>query len=190
MSSDNYFSSPRLICSKTNEDAELSGAKSLRMDVVMASSEESKSPIFDTDRMSAILVSNRINSPADPNTALLAVGDLHDAVYISKAATLENPSSSIKLYFTGYRPPNTFIKPLYRVLPKGSTDPIESFGYQYFPTTDATIPPTTETEDYFDYEYEVSGLDFTQYQIKLVFVSANQAFTPIIRDLRAVALAV
>ena len=190
MGSDNYFYSPRLICSKTNEDAELSGAKSLRMDVVMASSEESKSPIFDTDRMSAILVSNRINSPADPNTALLAVGDLHDAVYISKAATLENPSSSIKLYFTGYRPPNTFIKPLYRVLPKGSTDPIESFGYQYFPTTDATIPPTTETEDYFDYEYEVSGLDFTQYQIKLVFVSANQAFTPIIRDLRAVALAV
>ena len=113
---------------------------------------------------------------------------MHDAVYIGKAATLENPSSSIKLYFQDCT--YTFIKPLYRILPTGSTDPIESCGYQYFPTTDATIPPTTDLEDYFDYEYEVSGLDFTQYQIKIVFVSSNQAYTPIIRDLRAVALAV
>ena len=101
-----------------------------------------------------------------------------------------NPSSAIKLIFAGYRPPNTVIKTLYRVLPTGSTDSIEEQGFNFFPTNDATIPETTELEEYSDYEYEVSGLDFTQYQIKIVFVSQNQAFTPIIKDLRAIALAV
>jgi hypothetical protein len=190
LKSDNYFTSPRLICSKTNEDAELSGAKSFRMDLAMISVDSTKSPVFDTDRMSMTLVSNRINSPTDSNTALLSTGDSHDAVYITKAATLTNPSTSIKLYYTGYRPSNTFIKPLYRVLPTGSTESIESRGFEYFPTTSATIPPTTDLEDYFDYEYEITGLDFTQYQIKIVFVSPNQAYTPIIKDLRAIALAV
>ncbi|AFB15365.1 hypothetical protein RW01021201_089 [Synechococcus phage S-RIM8] len=190
LSQDNYFTSPRIICSKTNEDSQLNGAKSLRMDVSLASESSTVSPVLDTDRMSITLVSNRINSPADPNTALLATGDGHDAVYISKIATLTNPSSSIKLMFAGYRPPNTFIKPLYRVLPTGSTDSIESLGFNYFPTGDASIPGTTDIESYFDYEYEISGLDFTQYQIKIVFVSSNQAYTPIIKDLRAIALAV
>lgn len=190
LSSDNYFTTQRIICSKTNEDAELNGAKSFRMDVALTSESSTVSPVIDTDRMSITMVSNRINNPTDANTALLATGDLHDAVYITKVATLTNPSSSIKLLFSGYRPPNTFIKPLYRVLPTGSTTPIESSGYTYFPTADATIPTTTDTEEYFDYEYEVSGLDFTQYQIKIVFVSGNQAYTPIIKDLRAIALAV
>ena len=187
---DNYFGAPQIICSKVNEDAELNGAKSFRLDLSLTSENPNLSPVFDTDRMSATLISNRINNPSNANSALLASGDDHDAVYISKIATLTNPSSSIKLLFSGYRPPNTFIKPLYRVLPKGSTESIESLGFQFFPTSDATIPATEEEEIYRDYEYEVTGLDFTQYQIKILLVSSNQAFTPIIKDLRGIALAV
>ena len=76
------------------------------------------------------------------------------------------------------------------MLPTGSTDLIEEQGYSFFPTNDATIPDTTDEEVYQDYEYEVSGLSFSKYQIKIVFVSNNQAYTPIIKDLRAIALAV
>ncbi len=190
LSDANYFNSPQLICSQINESAELSGAKSFRIDLTLTSEDTNATPVIDTDRLSVTLTSNRINSPADANTALLSTGDAHDAVYISKVAQLVNPSSSIKLLFAGNRPPNTFIKPLYRIVPIGSTDPIDSFGFEYFPTNDATIPGTTETEIFQDYEYEVSGLEFQQYQIKIVFVSPNQAFTPRIRDLRAIALAV
>ena len=190
LSDDNYFDSPQLICSKINESTELSGDKSFRMDLTLSSTSQTVSPVMDTDRMSITMVSNRINSPSDPNTATLTLGDEHSAIYISKIADLVNPSSAIKLIFAGYRPPNTVIKTLYRVLPTGSTDSIEEQGFNFFPTNDATIPETTELEEYSDYEYEVSGLDFTQYQIKIVFVSQNQAFTPIIKDLRAIALAV
>ena len=63
-------------------------------------------------------------------------------------------------------------------------------GYEYFPTDAATIPAPTERELFKDYEYEVTGLSFDQYQIKIVFVSADQSLAPVITDLRAIALAV
>jgi len=186
----NDLTTPQLVCSAINESSELSGSKSFRMDLTMTSEKTTISPVIDTDRLSATLVSNRVNSPADPNTAKLAVGDGHDAVYITRVATLTNPSGSIKLYFAGYRPPNSEIKVLYRVRPVGSSVPIEQLGFDFFPTTGAKIPATSEREIYKSYEYEVSGLSFDQYQIKVVFVSPNQALVPIIKDLRAIALAV
>ena len=144
LSDDNYFDAPQIICSNINESTELSGDKSLRMDLTLSSTSETVSPVMDTDRMSITMVSSRINSPSDENTATLSIGDEHAATYITKIAELVNPSSSIKLIFAGYRPPNTFIKPLYRVLPTGSTDSIEDQGFTFFPTNDATVPDTTE----------------------------------------------
>ena len=186
----NEFLAPQLICSKINESTELNGDKSFRMDLTLTSDKDNVSPMIDTDRMSVILTSNRINSPSNINSTLLPIGDEHEAVYITKVATLSNPSGAIKLIFSAFRPPDTFIKPLYRVLPAGSTDDIETLGWSFFPTGDASIPGTTEEEVYRDYEYEVSGLDFSEYQIKILFVSQNQANIPRIMDFRAIALAI
>lgn len=188
----NYFYTPQLVCSPINESSELNGAKSFRMDLSLSSTDENVSPILDMDRMSITTTSNRINSPANPNTSLLTNGDEHAAIYITKEAVLTNPSGALKVMFAGKRPPNTHIKVLYRVIPTGSTEPINQIGYEFFPTDaeSATIPVATEDETYFDYEYEVSGLDFTSYQIKVVFVSPNQALVPMIQDFRAIALAV
>ncbi len=190
LGTDNYLEKPALICSTVNESAELSGAKSFRLDLTMISDKTNISPVIDTDRLSATLVSNRINNPADVNSANLAVGDKHEAVYITRTADLTNPSGSIKLYFTGYRPPNTTIKVLYRVRPIGSTTPIEELGFNFFPAEGSNIPVTSETQIFSEYEYEVSGLNFDQYQVKVLFVSPNQSLVPIIKDLRAIALAV
>jgi hypothetical protein len=76
------------------------------------------------------------------------------------------------------------------VLPTGSSDPIESFGWTYFPVDDATIPATNEEGFFEDYEYEVAGLDFQQYQIKVLLISQNQADVPQLQDFRAIALAI
>ena len=115
--------------------------------------------------------------------------DSHDAVYIARAANLVNPLGNQGL-FSGYRPSNTFIKVLYRVRPTGSTDSIETFGFEFFPDAQAKVPATTEKTIFNEYEYEVSGLAFDQYQIKVVFTSPNQSLTPIIQDFRAISLAV
>ena len=190
LSEDNPLLAPSLICSGINESSELSSAKSFRMDLTMTSGVKTLSPVIDTDRMSITCVSNRINKPTNQNSAKLSVGDDHDAVYITRVANLVNASGSIKVFFSGYRPTGSEIKVLYRVRPVGSTDPIEKLGYEFFPTTGAKIPATSEREVFFEYEYEVSGLSFDQYQIKIIFVSPNQAYSPIIKDLRAIALAV
>jgi hypothetical protein len=190
LSEDNYLQHPALICSNINESSELSGAKSFRMDISLTSNDEKLSPIIDTDRMSSILVSNRINNPTNFNSAKLSVGDEHDAVYISRVANLVNPSGSIKVIFAGYRPPNTQIKVLYRTRPVGSAASIETYGFEFMPTENASIPSTTERIIFSDYEYEVTGLNFNQYQIKILFVSPDQAKVPVIQDLRVIALAV
>ena len=190
LSEDNTLGSPQLICSAINESSELAGAKSFRLDLTMTSGKSNVSPLIDTDRMSMTTVMNRINNPANPNTAKLSVGDSHDAVYITRAADLINPSGAIKVLFTGYRPANTFIKVLYRVRPTGSTDHITTFGFEFFPDAQAQIPATTEKTIFKEYEYEVSGLAFDQYQIKIVFTSPNQSLTPVIQDFRAISLAV
>ena len=190
LSEDNYFASPNLICSTVNESAELSGAKSFRMDLTMISDKTNLSPVIDTERLSITCVSNRINNPSDENTARLASGDEHEAAYITRPANLVNPSKSLKVYFSGYRPTGSTIKVLYRVRPVGGSDSLESLGYSFFDIGDATIPETTENQVFSEYEYEVSGLNFDQYQIKVVFVSPNQAYSPIIKDFRAIALAV
>ena len=190
LSEDNQFAKPFLICSKDNESAELSGVKSFRLNVTLTSEQENISPVIDIDRMSMTCVSSRINNPSDTSGALLPAGDPHDAVYISRVADLTNPSGSIKVYFEGWRPPNSTIKVLYRVRPVGASESIESLGWNYFADADATIPETSELEVFSEYQYEVTGLEFNQYQLKILFVSPNQAYSPIIKDLRAIALAV
>jgi len=190
LSEDNYFDVPYLIASNINESSELSGAKSFRMDLILKSEQNNLSPVIDTDRLSVTCISNRINNPTNVNSALLPKGDEHSAAYITRVANLANPSGSIKVMFTGYRPPGSEIKVLYRVRPVGTSDSIEELGYQFFPTEGSVVPAPTETELYQDFEYEVSGLDFDQYQIKVLFVSPNQAYSPIISDIRCIALAV
>jgi len=189
LSEDNYFDTPMLIASEINEQNELAGAKSFRMDITMETTVDNLSPIIDTDRFSIITTGNRINSPSNPDNARLAKGDPHEAVYISKIAELTNPSGAIKLLFTANRPIDTEIKVLYRVLPDDSNDSIETFGFEYFPEPADGTPEATDIETFRDYEYEVDGIKFKQYQIKILFVSANQAYSPVIQDLRAIALA-
>ena len=186
LNADNYLTSPKLVCSSINESEELDNAKSMRIDLTMRSNNPNISPVIDTDRLSTILVMNRINKPSSDESSLLSVGDENDAVYITRVANLTNASGAIKLIFSAWRPPNTEIKVLYRVRPQGSTSSIETFGFEYFPVP-ASIPSTSELRVFREYQYELSGLSFDQYQIKVVFRSENTAKIPMIGNLRTIA---
>ena len=186
----NYFSSPRMIASQINEQNELSGNKSLRLELTMDSENEYLTPYVDLDRLSLVTTMNKINSPDSTDGMLLATGDDHEAIYITKVATLNQKSGSIKLIFTANRYDGTLIYPLYRVRPVGSTDNIEETQFTMFPTENSSVPGTTVNERYYEYSYEVDGLKFDQFQIKIVMVSPNQSYVPSIKDLRAIALAV
>ena len=69
----NYFSSPRIIASRVNETnsavlQQLPGDRSFNMSISLESSDSRLSPIIDAQRVSAILVSNRVDAPISDYT--------------------------------------------------------------------------------------------------------------------------
>ena len=97
---DNYLTFPKLVCSQVNEDAKLSGAKSLTMELLMSTENEAITPVIDTDRCSLITTSNRINElPQTSSDAEKNAGDKNDAVYITKQVNLLNAANTLKVQF-------------------------------------------------------------------------------------------
>jgi hypothetical protein len=83
----NYFGSPRMIASEQNEaNSDLSnglnGAKSVKFNIVMSSSNDALSPVIDTHRTSLIAISNKVNKPTETN---LNVASLDASVILSNA---------------------------------------------------------------------------------------------------------
>ena len=67
----NLLSTPRIIASKINETNKLStlpGNKSLNMQLNLSTIDSKLSPVIDSQRMSAIFVSNRVNAPIGINS--------------------------------------------------------------------------------------------------------------------------
>lgn len=69
----NYFYSPRLISSEINENTFTGGNKSVTFAVNLSSTNDSLSPVLDTQRISLVAISNRINSPTNANTNVTPV---------------------------------------------------------------------------------------------------------------------
>ena len=214
----NYLDSPRLICSRVNEVdklGDLPGSKSFNMRVILSSSDTRLSPVIDTQRVSAILISNRINNPianyATDNRVNNLEGDPHAFQYISKEISLENSASSIKIllnaninkfndirafYAIGENPNFT---PIFNPFPgynnlniKGEI--IEQENSDGLPDTFITpssiLGFNSPSLEFKEYSFTIDNLpSFRNYRIKLVLSSTNQVYVPRIKDLRVIALA-
>jgi hypothetical protein len=69
----NYFYSPRVVASEVNENTSMTGNKSVTFAVNFSSTNDSLSPVLDTQRMSLVAISNKINSPTHANTNVTPV---------------------------------------------------------------------------------------------------------------------
>jgi len=199
----NFFPNPRMVCSQVNEDAKLSGAKSLTMKIDLSTEKSSLSPLVDLDRCSLITTTNRINEwpggpdaygqqatiDRDQDVSTLPFGDQNDAVYITRLARLIRESRSIRVDFQMSRPPESEVKIYYRVFNSGTNEDINAGGWTLMPAPLQYDSSPSEEILWKDYYYEVSGLNFNAFQLKIVMRSSNQARVPLIADLRAIALA-
>ena len=189
---DNYLVNPKMVCSQVNEDAKLSGSKSLTMQMLLSTENSALSPVIDTDRCSIITTSNRINELAQANSdAEKNAGDKNDAVYITKVINLLNPANTLKVQFEAYRHPDTEIYVMYRIQPVGTSLAFDEIGYTYFNGNgkeDKTVPKT-EVFLLRDLEYTLqSNQEFTTAQVKIILTSRNQAYVPEVKNLRVMAL--
>ena len=213
----NHFETPRMVASKVNEDRQLSdlpGNKSMTFETLLSSSDPNVSPVIDIERVSTVLTTNRINSPVSnfaSNPDVNKTGkDPCAAIYVSNLVTLENPATSIKVTFAAYRRESSDIRVLYKIISEGSTENSMDRDFELFPGFDNTdqfgaiinksnnngksddkVPASIGfTVDFRDYEFSIHELPpFTSFQIKIDMVGTNQAQPPLIKDLRAIALA-
>lgn len=214
----NYFDSPRLICSKVNENERLTtlpGNKSLTLDLSLETANSYISPVVDLDRASIILVSNRINSPiinyAEDNRVNTLVDDPSSFVYATNNIQLEIPATALKVLVSAYVNVFSDIRALYSI----KNEPNETSIYYPFPgysnlTNDGRVISTSLNDgtsdkkivktdtigydfrdlEYKEYEFTISDLpSFKYFSIKLIGSGTNQAFPPRFSDFRVIALA-
>jgi len=204
------FDRTNVIASQINETNELSGQKSLTLDVSMTTNNANLSPVLDLDRTSVVAVANIVNdidsssdvyptSDYNPSTAI--DGDQNAAIYITKKIALENPATSLKVTFAAVKPPTSDIKVLFKVLRSDDSFEFDELGYEFFNTDgspDASVNVSLTKGDFQDYVYSAgikddgTGTDlgeFIQFAIKIVMQGTDAAQPPRLKQLRAIALA-
>lgn len=214
----NYLDSTRIICSKVNENEKLTnlpGNKSMNLRLQLDTVDPRLTPVVDTQRISTILTSNRVNSVVQNYATDSRVNTLDQDPsafqYISKEINLENGASSIKILVNAHINQYCDIRALYAISEKTNFNPIFTPfpGYMNLNSknevisfensdgrSDIFVSPTQslgfEADDieFKEYTFTIDKLpSFKSYRIKLILTSTNQVYVPRIKDLRVIALA-
>ena len=205
-----YLDTTKMICSDINETNELSGNKSLNVEVKMSSENSNISPVIDTTRMTLVAVANRLNkidSSSDifPTSDFVAstdpVGDNNASIYMTKKVTLENTSTSLRVVFAAYRHSSAEFEVMYKTLRTDDATDFDDLGWTYFNTdgsSDKTVSSSLTRDDFQEYEYTAGVKDdgtgqqlppFISFAIKIVMKGTQSCEAPRIKDFRAIALA-
>jgi hypothetical protein len=186
--------------------------KSFTTGITLSTTDKNISPQIILDQGSTEFMSSRINNPIVDYTNDSRVnqisGDPHIANYYSDIITISQPATSIKILATVYLPSGSDIRALYTL------DPANTSGsdviYNLFPGYDNLsvdtdgdgVPnniinpslnsgrpdvrvPISLRDEFREYQFTVDNLaPFTNYAVKIVFSSTNQADVPRMRDIR------
>ena len=214
----NYLDTPRIVCSSINETNKLtnvSEGKSLNMRLTLGTSNTKLSPVIDTQRVSMIFTSNRINNVitdyANDQRISGIDSDPSAFQYISKEITLETQSTSIKLILNAHINLYSDIRAFYAIGDNQNFTPIfvpfpgyDNLDYRNqiinvedsdgkpdtFITPDSSLGFIPQELGYKEYTFTADNLpSFKSYRIKLVLTSTSHAYVPRVRDLRVIALA-
>ena len=184
----NYFTSPRIVASKINEQNQLTslpGNKSFTMELVFNTEDQNVSPVIDVDRLAVITTTNRldqrITNYPDDDRVNQRFGDPNAAVYITKRVNLENPATFLQVKFAGYRHPSSDFRVLYRLFRADTLSQEAQFelfpGYDNMTDTtgdgfgdqvidpklnngrpDRLVPASINQDDFRDYQFTASNL--------------------------------
>jgi hypothetical protein len=215
----NTLETTRLVASRTNESVRLGSLprnKSFSFTVELANSGDSfNSPTVNLEGANALFYENRLNNPisdyrTDPRVKS-RFNDPHASYYMSQPIYTKNPATSIKVIFEARRPIECEFRVLYSILKTDSSEVTPDFelfpGFRNLLDTDGdgigdqVIDPkqndgmsdsfvSADDTQYREYTYSVDDLpSFNGLQIKIVFTGTNQAKHPVIKNLRAIAVA-
>ena len=122
LNNDFYTTTPGMVCSQINETNEMSSSKSLVLKLTLRTEigNSHLSPIFDTSRISAHLIQNRLNKPVSGTTPEFVVetanqGGSVENKYITKPIILENESTALDIRITANVSSTSVVKMYYRL---------------------------------------------------------------------------
>ena len=219
LNENNYLDSPRIIASRVNETnntvtQDLPGDRSLNLSLKLNSQSDRISPVLDTQRMTAILTSNRVDNMVsnyiEDDRVDSVKEDPNSFQYLSKEMVLENSATSIKIIFDGHVSDYNDVRAFYAINDDTNFTPtFTNFpGYENLDAqgnivdssqntghSDTRVPkddPALVSEQcmFREYTFTIKDLpSFKAYRIKLDFTSTNQAFVPRMKNLRVITLA-
>jgi len=153
---------------------------SMNFSINLSTLDSKVSPVVDLQRVSALCLEN-------------VIGNDDAAQHITVPTVLDESSVGLKIVFAANRPSvaefEVYIKTaadedtLFAVDSEGA--PVIDW---VLSTPDTEMPSDEDTEIFRDYEYTLEADLFAVFQIKIVMKSSNSSKSPIIRDLRAIAL--
>ena len=178
-----FFSTPKVISSPSNED---SGLKTFKLKAVFTSNKDHLSPVLDANRLSVVTVQNKIGdngTTAETN----AYGGSELCKYITKKIDLVEEADVIDLYMSINRPSGTNVDLYYRTLPAGSDVDFDLVDWTYaLPTNDVPINNSDDVYNEVKYSIDPAG-SFGSMAFKIILRSQNSATPPTVKDFRAIA---
>lgn len=197
---------------------EFIGNKSITLEISMNTLDTKVSPIIDIEQIYLDVTNYRLNQPVglssystDPRVNS-SIDDPHSYVYTSKRIDLQQSATSIKGFISVNRNAESDIRMLYKIFRNDAPD--EDQNWELFPgylnlnvngqvidgnlddgRSDSNVPSSLEGEfglvgEFREYTFTIEDLPtFTGFAIKIVASGTNQAVVPIIKELRAIALA-
>jgi len=201
----------RRVLGNINEDANLSGNKSLDVAGTFTSSNAKLSPVVDMQRTGMILVGNEINND-DTDESTLSGNAL--AKYMCRKVVLDDgqDSEDLRVWLTGYKPSGASIDVYYKI--HNASDPEDfddkSWVKMTLDTSATIVSDGNNKQDFREFEYSIpttnltgsggevqytggSSETYTGYKtfaIKIVLLSGSTSVVPRVKDLRAIALQV
>jgi hypothetical protein len=191
------------IRSYSNEQNDLGGDKSFKIQLGMTSQTSTVSPVIDLRKCSMIAIANDVNNDATDED--IGIGEARSK-YVSRQVVLDDgqEAEDLRVYLSQYVPNGTDVKVYGRFLHQSDPAAFEEKDWIELTTTPPTVTSSSFVEYTYDipstelngdgvFEYTTDGVTYTGYKtfaIKVVLLSSKTSVIPKCRELRAIALQV
>jgi hypothetical protein len=210
------FITPRMVSSRVNELQYLNATqfadnRSFTLELNISTNDSNVSPIIDLEQNTAIGEIYNIDQPvglssyASDNRVNSNTQDPHSFVYVSNRVNLQESANSLKVLLSSYRNVSSDIRVLYKIFVPNVPD--DDQNWELFPgynnlnasgqiidsrnndgRSDSNIRSSLDNE-YLEYSFTIDNLpSFTGFAVKIVGTSSNQAYSPLIKGLRVIAV--
>ena len=190
----NYFDTPRMVASGTNEFQLLDNQKSLSLELTLTTNDSDVSPMINLDTANAILLSNLVDDKVDnfetDNRTKIPGSEPNNAVYETKMINLEFVSNSLLVQFDGHREAEGDIRVFYKLVRSDGSGVRQSYvPFNGDGLSDNSVKPNRTRNSFSEYKFTAENTpQFNGFMIKVVMTSTNQAKPPRLKNFRAIAL--